>query len=107
VSSAGSTLLVDGQGSGPTGAGALHDVGGSDAYRETASSTETPPAESPASVTVSGQGAADANGLGVAVDVDGTGTDTYVQIPPDPTCSGTRGQGVWKDCGNLGIGVNI
>jgi hypothetical protein len=90
------------------GQGALVDLGGSDSYSVASSANENgSPSTAPVVLDAQGAAAADGNDeFGLAVDLDGVGTDTYKQSPPDPACTGIRGQGVWEDCGTVGLGVN-
>ncbi|HEX9824684.1 MAG TPA: hypothetical protein VGB51_09890 [Actinomycetota bacterium] len=104
------TALAQGLGQGAGGIGGLLDLGGADAYSASAASSTTtdggPPV--PASVVLKAQAAADAGAtaLGLAFDLDGISADTYTTVPAYPACTGTRGQGHWRDCGTHGVGFN-
>ncbi|MFN2543628.1 MAG: hypothetical protein ABR600_03515 [Actinomycetota bacterium] len=107
-SAAGPAVTV--QGSATGGQGAIVDLGGSDTYRASGGSTQTVNGSTqPGPVELDVQGAVQAaagQASGLAVDLDGIGTDVYTQSPADPACQGTRGQAVWQDCGQVGLGVN-
>jgi hypothetical protein len=96
---------------GPDAAGALIDIQGADRYSSEASSEGMAGADRIlGSALQFVQGAAREIGglpaLGLHFDLDGVAVDTYVQVPPVPACTGTRGLAVWRDCGGLGIGLN-
>jgi hypothetical protein len=104
------TVKIDGQGGGSqNGVGSLVDLGGSDTYTAWGASTSSigaHPADSGA-VGIHVQGATDLGpSMGLLVDLDGTGTDHFTQVPAQAACQGTRGQSVWQDCGQYGLGVN-
>jgi hypothetical protein len=103
-------VVLDGQGTGTlNGLGALIDLGGSDTYRASASSSGSTGAGDPVSgvLKLHAQGAVDASpSFGVLVDLDGTGTDTFASTPAVAACQGVRGQGTWQDCGQYGGGAN-
>lgn len=96
------------QGSGAVnGYGEQRDHGGKDRYTSTNISTATTdehglamPFEGESIV----QGAA-TNGAGLLLDIGGTG-DVFTANPQRLTCRGTRGEGLWQDCGTgLGLGL--
>lgn len=95
------------QGYGGTGYGELRDLGGADSYTSvsTVSSTAEPPTQVKA-----GNPIAQVQGDGAAGWLFDTGDtydyDKFASTPPNPACTGTRGQGLWLDCTNGGGGVN-
>lgn len=99
------------QGTGVTGHGELDDRQGSDAYTAVNVSTAEEVANEvvetfPGPAVSSVQGSAEL-GAGVLTDVDGGAADTFAATPADEACTGTKGQGAWRDCGDgLGVGVN-
>jgi hypothetical protein len=103
--------LVQGAAVGAGAAGALIDLGGSDAYSASASTASIADGGQlvPGPVVIDAQAAVEeaGAGLGLALDVDGIGSDTYVTVPATPACVGIRGQAAWQDCGRVGIGVNV
>ena len=104
------SALAQGLGQGLGAIGALLDLGGADAYAASATSSSSVNGEPPvpSSAVVRAQAAADvgATALGLAIDLDGVSTDTYTTSPAYAACTGTRGQGHWRDCGTHGIGLN-
>ena len=92
------------------GFGSLQDLGGSDSYLGTARSTATasPPTEvTEGRVDAFLQGAGMAAGASLFIDADVTGQDRFEATPSRAACTGTRGQGVWVDCGvTAGLGFN-
>lgn len=113
------------QGLGSTGAyGELRDGAGSDVYRATAdASAETDPSSdgsvaTPPETRISVQGSVETEplfgvshpvgGFALLVDSDGGAADTFTASPSDPACTGTRGQGTWRDCGpTAGVGMTL
>ncbi len=92
------------------GYGDLRDTGGADSYiAESRSTAVAEPATTIAKGLVSSsvQGSVELGGASHLADIDGGAADSFVATPADPACLGTRGQGVWGDCGlGLGVGVN-
>ena len=103
-----SRSLGQGLAQGLGGVGAILDLGGSDAYTASAVSSVSD-SGIPTAVQVLAQAAAapGATGLGLALDLDGVSPDSYSTSPPVPVCQGTRGNGLWRDCGTHGIGLNV
>lgn len=104
---------TSGEAAGSTGGyGELRDSLGSDKYTATARSlSQAEPATSVSSEIprTSAQGSVEAQNVQGVTDQVGGGAllleidrgmaDTYSATPTDPPCTGTRGDGVWKDCG--------
>lgn len=102
------------------GYGELRDSGGSDTYRSSNISSaiaEPPTAATPGVASSSVQGSADLlpvqgldtiGGFALFTDADGGAPDVFAVEPADQACTGTRGQGTWRDCGReLGLGVVV
>lgn len=96
--------------SGAGGTGAILDLGGDDAYAAAAAADIVHDGSEPltSEIVFAAQAAATdgANGLGFLLDLDGTGTDTFATTPVLEACDGTRGEGLWQDCGSYGVGLN-
>lgn len=94
------------------------DLGGTDRYGAAAASTATatPGQGQPDAARTSVVGSVEvepvnglntAGGTAVFVDADGGRVDTFAISPADEACTGTRGTGVWRDCGpGAGVGAN-
>lgn len=111
VANAGAAEGLFAQGAGVLGGyGELTDTGGTDRYRGVATSTvlaQPATGGAPGLTASSVQGSVDLGGIARLSDIDGGAADSFAATPPDTACAGTRGQGVWGDCGiGVGIGVN-
>lgn len=94
----------------PASYGELRDEAGADTYSSSAASSATsePATAEPigGEVRSSVQASVDKNTVAFFRDLGG-GADAMTAVPADPACEGTRGQGVWVDCGTLyGRGEN-
>lgn len=93
----------------------LRDLGGRDVYLAESSSaasgdpqTIVSAAGASAFVQASSEGGlgSPTPGFALLLDEDFGTSDSFTSVPPDPTCLGVRGEGVWVDCGPVGLGVN-
>jgi hypothetical protein len=96
------------QASAESGAALLDDRGGSDVYRaESASVAAAEPGTDATAGDVFSSAQASVNqGSALLLDRDAGAPDTFALAPESPACMGTRGAGMWQDCGTgAGIGV--
>jgi hypothetical protein len=87
----------------------LRDTGGADRYVvfSDSAATATPATDvATGEILSSAQGSVAGNSEAVLVDDDAGEADVFTLNPADPPCSGTRGQGTWRDCG-AGVGQGI
>lgn len=99
-------VLVGAQAAAQLGTAVFRDLEGNDRYAAMAHAL-VPGSSSleGVSYTAGAQGSVEL--LGTAIFLDGGGRDRYKSSPPDKPCLGTRGQGVWSDCGSgFGLGLD-
>jgi hypothetical protein len=95
------------------GDGALTHQTGSNAY--TVSTTASAVASPPTQATVQPISSLEQGGVSDSAATftghtqpDSVDVDVFNDTPPDPACQGTRGSGVWVDCGpGLGTGIDL
>lgn len=99
--------LVSGtQGAAQLGTSLFHDLSGDDRYLADARALVNGRPRL-RGVSYFAQAQASVELAGTAVFIDGGGSDRYKSVPPDPPCTGTRGEAFWQDCGpGLGAGFD-
>ncbi|HVM11114.1 MAG TPA: hypothetical protein VM638_01380, partial [Actinomycetota bacterium] len=91
------------------GEGTLRDMGGADRYESDSDTTalSQPFTErTKGAIFSSAQGSVAGNSAALLHDRDAGRPDTFVLTPTDAACLGTRGEGIWRDCG-AGAGIGI